>query len=72
METILRGETAYEFLFMLKVELKQKIWLEISYKEYSHGKLLIDSAAEELTADGIVTEFLIKRLYKNRQQILQV
>ena len=70
METILRGETAYEFLFMLKVELKQKIWLEISYKEYSHGKFLIDSAAEELTAAGTVTEFLKKRLDKNRQRIL--
>ena len=71
METILRGETAYEFLFMLKVELKQKIWLEISYKEYSHGKFLIDSEAEELTADGTVTEFLRKRLDKNRQRILK-
>ena len=70
METILRGETAYEFLFMLKVELKQKIWLEISYKEYSHEKFLIDSEAEELTADGTVTEFLRKRLDKNRRRIL--
>ena len=70
METILRGEMAYEFLFMLKVELKQKIWLEISYKNYEHGKFLIDSAAEELTAAGTVTEFLKKRLDKNRRRIL--
>lgn len=71
METILRGEMAYEFLFILKVELKQKIWLEISYKNYEHGKFLIDSAAEELTAAGTVTEFLKKRLDKNRQRILK-
>lgn len=71
METILRGEMAYEFLFILKVELKQKIWLEISYKNYEHEKLLIDSAAEELTAAGTVTEFLKKRLDKNRQRILK-
>ena len=70
METILRGEMAYEFLFRLKVELKQKIWLEISYKNYEHGKFLIDSAAEELTAAGTVTEFLKKRLDKNRRRIL--
>ena len=70
METILRGEMAYEFFFMLKLELKQKIWLEISYKNYEHGKFLIDSADSELTAEGTVTEFLRKRLDKNRQQIL--
>ena len=69
-ETILKGESAYEFLFMLKFELNQKIWLEISYKEYEHGKILIDSEDAELIAEGTVTEFLRKRLDKNRQQIL--
>ena len=69
-ETILRGEIAYEFLFMLKFEVKQKIWLEISYKGYEHGKFLIDSEDAELIAEGTVTEFLRKRLDKNRQQIL--
>ena len=69
-ETMLRGEIAYEFLFMLKFEVKQKIWLEISYKGYEHGKILIDSEDAELIAEGTVTEFLRKRLDKNRQQIL--
>lgn len=69
-ETILKGESAYEFLFMLKFELSQKIWLEISYKSYEHGKFLIDSEDAELIAEGTVTEFLRKRLDKNRQQIL--
>lgn len=69
-ETILKGESAYEFLFMLKFELSQKIWLEISYKSYEHGKFLIDSEDAELFIEGTVTEFLRKRLDKNRRQIL--
>ena len=69
-ETVLRGEAAYEFLFMLKMQENQRIWLELKYKEYKHGKFLVSLEEYESIRSGTVTEFLRKRLDKNRQQIL--
>lgn len=60
-ETILKGERAYEFLFMVKKEAGQKIWIEISYQDYSHGKFLIEAKDYELASGGTVAEFLKKR-----------
>ncbi len=42
---------------MVKKEVGQKIWLEISYKDYSHGKFLIETEDYELAKTGTVAEF---------------
>jgi len=69
-ESILTGVTAYKFLSMLKSAGKQKIWLEFFYQDYAHWKFLISEEDRELLAEETVTDFLKKRLDKNRQQIL--
>ena len=55
---------------MVKKEAGQKIWLEISYKDYLHGKFLIEAEDYELAKTETVAEFLRKRLDTNRQHIL--
>ncbi|MBR6012609.1 MAG: hypothetical protein IK062_02340 [Selenomonadaceae bacterium] len=70
-ETIFKGVSAYEFLLALKSAEKQKIWLEFFYKDYAHGKFLISEEDFKLIAEENVTDFLKKRLNKNRQQILE-
>lgn len=69
-ESILFGETAYEFLHALKSKASQetfKTWLEFSYKNYSHGKFLLD---EKIQSEESVSTFLRSRLDRNRQQLL--
>lgn len=70
METIMTGSSAYDFLFSLKSVAKQKIWLEIFYKGYAHGKFLISSEDMEMLCDSTVTDFLKSRLERNRRGIL--
>ena len=69
-ETILTNITAYKFLSMLKSAEKQKVWLEFFYGDYAHGKFLISEEDFELLAEETITDFLKKRLDKNRRQIL--
>ena len=69
-ESILTGDTAYEFLFMLKSTEEQKIWLEFSYKDYSHGKFLICEEDYDFLKDEPISEFLKTRLDKNRKLLL--
>jgi len=71
LETILTGGAAYEFLFMLKSAEKQKIWLELFYRDYAHSKFLISEKDFETLAEESVTEFLKNRLNENRQEILR-
>ena len=67
-ESILTGISAYDFLLALKSAREQKIWLEFSYKDYSHGKFLI--SGEEFDEEKFLTPFLRTRLDKNRQYLL--
>lgn len=72
-EAIMRGETAYEFLAMLKKSGEEKIktWLEISYKDYNHGKIMVESAAEEIGKWTMVSEAIGNRLDRNRQELMK-
>ncbi len=54
----------------MKNESIKKIWPEISYQDYSHGKFLIEAEGYGLAKAETVAEFLRKRLDKNRQHIL--
>lgn len=67
-ESILTGISAYDFLLALKSAREQKIWLELSYKDYSHGKFLI--SGEDFDEEKFLTPFLRSRLDKNRQYLL--
>ena len=67
-ESILTGISAYDFLLALKSAREQKIWLEFSYKDYSHGKFLI--SGEDFDEENFLTPFLRTRLDKNRQYLL--
>lgn len=67
-ESILTGISAYDFLLALKSAREQKIWLEFSYKDYSHGKFFI--SGEEFDEEKFLTPFLRTRLDKNRQYLL--
>ena len=70
-ESVLIGETAYEFLCALKSNPSAenfKTWLEFSFKGYEHGKFLL---ADKIPKDEPVSNFLRSRLYKNRQHLLQ-
>jgi len=75
-ESILKNGAAYEFLFMLKLAAKSsaenfKTWLEFSYRNYNHGKILISSKSDEMVTSESVAEFLKKRLNKNRRELLK-
>ena len=66
-ETILRGVSAYEFLYSWKKQdEKFKTWIEFSYKAYSHGKFLLTKDGNEI----LISEILKKRLEKNRRALL--
>lgn len=67
-ESILTGIWAYDFLLAVKSAREQKIWLEFSYKDYSHGKFLI--SGEEFDEKKFLTPSLRTRLDKNRQYLL--
>ena len=70
-ESILTGVSAYEFLRLLKAkaaEVHFKIWLEFSFKSYSHGKFLL---SDKIPKDEPISTFLRTRLDKNRQYLLQ-
>ena len=67
-ESILTGISAYDFLLVIKSAREQKIWLELSYKDYSHGKFLI--SGEDFDEEKFLTPFLRTRLDKNRQYLL--
>ena len=69
-ESILTGISAYYFFLALKSAREQKIWLEFSYKDYSHGKFLISGEDYESVKDESITVFLRSRLDKNRQYLL--
>ena len=43
-----------------------KTWIEFSYQDYHHGKLLLTNNADDLS----VSEILKKRLEKNRHDLL--
>ena len=55
---------------MLKSAEEQKIWLEFSYKDYSHGKFLICEEDYDCLKDELISEFLKTRLDKNRKLLL--
>lgn len=70
-ESILLGETAYEFLRALKVKASEetfRTWLEFSYKNYSHGKFLL---YEKIPIEESISSFLRSRLDKNRQHLIK-
>ena len=70
-ESVLFGETAYEFLRTLKVKASQetfRTWLEFSYKNYSHGKFLL---YEKIPIEESISSFLRSRLDKNRQHLIK-
>ena len=69
-ESILTGISAYDFLLALKSAREQKIWLEFSYKDYSHGKFLISGDDFAFEEEKFLTPFLRTRLDKNRQYLL--
>ena len=69
-ESILTGISAYDFLLAIKSAREQKIWLEFSYKDYSHGKFLISGEDYEFDEEKFLTSFLRYRLDKNRQYLL--
>lgn len=69
-ESILMGISAYDFLLALKSAGEQKIWLEFSYKDYSHGKFLISGEDFAFDKEEFITPFLRTRLDKNRQYLL--
>ena len=70
-ESILTGESAYGFLMRLKEsEENIKTWLEISYKDYNHGKILIKNAKKEFGEYSTVADSLRERLDKYRQKII--
>lgn len=57
-ESILTGISAYDFLLALKSAGEQKIWLEFSYKDYSHGKFLITGEDFAFDKEEFITPFL--------------
>lgn len=66
-ETILTGVSAYEFLYSWKNQKENsKTWIDFSYQNYNHGKILIDDNSD----DFLVSEFLKNRLEKNRRDLL--
>ena len=66
-ETILTGVSAYEFLYDWKMQEEiSKTWIEFSYQDYHHGKLLLTNNADDLS----VSEILKNRLEKNRHDLL--
>lgn len=69
-EAILRGSATYNFLCSLKLSEAQKIWLEISYKDYAHGKVLLSSEDFEFSNDESISVFLKKRLNQNCRCLL--
>ena len=69
-ESILTGISAYDFLLALKSAREQKIWLEFSYKDYSHGKFLISGEDFVFDEEEFLTPFLRIRLDRNRQYLL--
>lgn len=69
-ESILTGIWAYNFLLAIKSAHEQKIWLEFSYKDYSHGKFLISGEDFAFDEEKFLTPFLRTRLDKNRQYLL--
>ena len=69
-ESILTGIWAYNFLLAIKSAHEQKIWLEFSYKDYSHGKFLISGEDFAFDEEKFLTPFLRNRLDKNRQYLL--
>lgn len=69
-ESILTDIWAYNFLLAIKSAHEQKIWLEFSYKDYSHGKFLISSEDFAFDEEKFLTPFLRNRLDKNRQYLL--
>ena len=69
-ESILTGIWAYNFLLAIKSAREQKIWLEFSYKDYSHGKFLISGEDFAFDEEKFLTPFLRNRLDKNRQYFL--
>jgi len=67
---ILTGVSAYEFLRLFKAKAEDahfKTWLELSYKDYSHGKFLL---SDKIPKDEAISNFLRSRLDKNRQHLL--
>lgn len=69
-ESILTGVSTYDFLVAIKSAQEQKIWLEFSYKDYSHGKFLISGEDFAFGEEEFITSFLRTRLDKNRQYLL--
>lgn len=56
-EAILRGSVAYDFLCSLKSSEVSKIWLEIFYKDYVHGKILLSGEDFEFVDDESISTF---------------
>ena len=69
-ESILTGVTAYEFLRGLQATSLQKFWLEISYKDYAHGKIVLTSEDFDVGGDKSISTIFKKRLEQNRRRLL--
>ena len=71
-ESILTGESAYEFLSNLKNSESKQVntWIEFPYKNYNHGKLLIKNAREELGNGFTLADGLICRLDRYRKELI--
>ena len=70
-ESVLLGEEAYKFLLALKAKASEetfRTWLEFYYKNYSHGKFLLD---EKIQSEESVSSFLRSRLDRNRQHLIK-
>lgn len=75
MESILTGAAAFEFLVQLRAAENfsadnVSTWLEISYKNYSHGKILIAGNDLGFRNSESVANSLRERLSRYRRQIL--
>lgn len=61
-ESILTDVTAYEFLRRLRATSVQKFCLEISYKDYAHGKIILTSEDFEVGGDKSIVTFFKKTI----------
>ena len=59
------GISAYEFLRGLRATSGQKFWLEISYKDYAHGKILFTSEDFDVGGEKSISTIFKKRLEQN-------
>ena len=64
------GVSAYEIFRGLRATSLQKFWLEISYKDYAHGKIVLTSEDFDVGGDKSISTIFKKRLEQNRRRLL--